>query len=83
MVCCFEKDNMPTQPTRKPGWNQDIFFTWLVENKGTPKKAKKQKGEPILGKEMRLEASGQGAGSAETGARKTSTPWRIILTLDS
>ena len=26
------------------------MFAWLVENKGDPKKAKKQKGELILGK---------------------------------
>ena len=26
-----------------------IFFAWLVENKGDPKKAKKEKGELILG----------------------------------
>ena len=29
---------------------KNICFAWLVENKGNPKKAKKQKGELILGK---------------------------------
>ena len=35
-----------------PQQKDNILFDWLVENKGDPKKAKKQKGEQILVKQM-------------------------------
>ena len=35
--------------TLELGW-KNIFFAWLVESKGDPKKTKKEKGELILGK---------------------------------